>query len=302
MRWSSRRLLPLLLSTLSLVSANTEITNFAAPLRADAPALRGMGLGWPILTPRTQTRWTLPRAPLGTPLEDVCSESVSVRVRSTSANTNDSDPDSNAEKQGRCPYELWLVLDLPDGDDARYTLRLSWAASTPTDFALDVFDPLEAGALALAFRTPPTPIDGHVEENVPRTRRKYARIRAVDAGVRTPGPVWVPSLAALLGLGTVDSTTSAETSGPQTQNNGEATQHSVEATQAQAEPVEFILTLEPLLLGVLPASLLPFLITATAVLLALAAPGSVLARVQRGVEGLVREARRELEGEKGRRS
>jgi hypothetical protein len=113
--------------------------------------------------------------------------------------------------------------------------------------------------------------------------------------------VWVPSLAALLGLGTVDSTTSAETSGPQTQNNGEATQHSVEATQAQAEPVEFILTLEPLLLGVLPASLLPFLITATAVLLALAAPGSVLARVQRGVEGLVREARRELEGEKGKK-
>jgi hypothetical protein len=165
---------------------------------------------------------------------------------------------------------------------------------TPTDFALDVFDPLEAGALALAFRTPPTPIDGHVEKNVPRTRRKYARIRAVDAGVRTPGPVWVPSLAALLGMTRTLDASGSDTSGAGTQNNGEP-------TQAQAEPVEFILDLEPLLLGVLPASLLPFLLVATAVLLALAAPGSVLARVQRGVEGLVREARRELEGEKGKK-
>lgn len=172
------------------------------------------------------------------------------------------------------------------------TERTHTHTQTPTDFALDVLDPLEAGA----FFFPPVPapvpgvgiVDGHVEENVPRTRRKYARIRAVDAGVRTPGVVWVPSLAALLGM-----TRTPDTSG--SAENAEAT------TQTQVEPVEFILTLEPLLFGVLPASLLPFLLVATAVLLALAAPGSVLARVQRGVEGLVREARRELEGEKGKK-
>jgi hypothetical protein len=290
----------------------------------------------------------------------VCSESVSVRVRSTSANADDSDPSTpdskTAEEPQRCPYELWLALDLPDADDARYTLRLSWVASvrsffvfvfvfpspldlvlehlilthsyapplsyilsrilfavsfsdstterthtqTPTDFALDVFDPLEAGAFFLPLAPAPGVgiVDGHVEhieeKEGTRTRRKYARIRAVDAGVRTPGVVWVPSLAALLGMTRTLDASGSDTSGPQTQNNGEA-------TQAQAEPVEFILTLEPLLLGVLPASLLPFLLVATAVLLALAAPGSVLARVQRGVEGLVREARRELEGEKGKK-
>ncbi|KAF8204339.1 hypothetical protein K438DRAFT_1480679, partial [Mycena galopus ATCC 62051] len=99
-------------------------------------------------------KWALARAPHGTPLTVVCA--------------------SESESE-RCPYELWFALDTPDAY-ARWTLRLSWPGSTPTDFALDILDPRAAAALHLM---PP-------EVGAPTTTCKYARIRAVDAGVRTP--------------------------------------------------------------------------------------------------------------------
>ncbi|KAJ6486181.1 hypothetical protein C8R47DRAFT_979934 [Mycena vitilis] len=226
MRWSRRLLLLAAILAPHGALANTEIVNFGAPERTDALVLRGQA---PTLRPRTSTHWTLARAPLGTPPSAIC-------------------PSSPGEP---CPYEMWFALDLPETGAAgvyeRLTLRLSWAASTPTHFTLDVLDPRPAAAL---FLVPP-------EIGAPPTRRKYARVRAVDEGVRTPGPIF-------------------------------------------PEGVEFILTLEPLLLGALPASLLPFLLVAGAVLAAIAFPGGVLTRVQRYVEGLAQEARREVRETEGK--
>jgi hypothetical protein len=142
---------------------------------------------------------------------------------------------------------------------------------TPTDFTLDVLDPRAAAALLLI---PP-------EAGIalpPPTTRKYARIRAVDAGVRTPGAAWVPSVWRVL-----------EWIAPAASSDADAKEN-----DDAPEPVELHIALEPLLLGVLPAGLVPFLLVAAAVLGALLHPNGVLARVQRGVEGMVREARAEL--------
>ncbi|KAJ6541915.1 hypothetical protein B0H19DRAFT_1175173 [Mycena capillaripes] len=245
----------------ALVLANTEIANFAAAERTDAPVLRGQT--WPVLRPHTSTHWTLARAPLGTPLASVCAI----------PNANSTLGQDNTP----CPYELWLALDLPEDAEnvyERWTLRLSWPASTPTQFTLDILDPRAAAAL---FLVPP-------QIGAPTTRRKYARVRAVDEGVRTPGGGWRPSLAGIVrALNTT------------LRGGGEVENAEVEKEEEEEEKVEFILTLEPLLLGVLPASLRPFLLVAGAVLVLLAMPGGGLYYVQRGVEGLVGEARREIE-------
>ncbi|KAJ6518735.1 hypothetical protein C8R45DRAFT_807167 [Mycena sanguinolenta] len=217
-----RSLLLLLLAT--LIHGNTEITNFAASERTDAPLLRGRG--WPTLRPRSTTRWTLVRAAYGSPFNAVCASSA----------------ESESE---RCPYELWLALDTPS-TYGRWTLRISWPAYMPTDFELEVLDPRAAAALHLIPR----------EVGAPTTTRKYARIRGVDAGVRTPGTQWIPN-------------------------------------------VHFVLTLEPLIFGVLPESVVPFLLMVIVVVVALILPGGVLERIQNGVEGLVQEAKKEvLEGKK----
>ncbi|KAJ7741091.1 hypothetical protein B0H16DRAFT_1324081 [Mycena metata] len=194
----------------------------------------------PILHPRTATHWSLTPAPLGTPTAEVCPFPS---------------PDDPKLEPHACAHELWLALDLPDMLDASYTLRVSWPASSPTDFHISILDPRAAAAL---FLVPPA-------IGAPSTRRKYARIRAVDAGVRTPGG----------GLFTF----------PRLWGNT--------ADSTQDEQVHFVLTLEPLLLGVLPASLLPFLFVSLSVLLFLWVV--VLPRVQAGVGRLVVEARKELD-------
>ncbi|KAJ7805209.1 hypothetical protein B0H14DRAFT_2881358 [Mycena olivaceomarginata] len=258
-------LLLLLLAALPLphpARANTEIANFAASERTDAPLLRARG--WPALRPRSTTRWALARAPRGTPLVTVCAAVPA---------SAESDSESQSQSEVGCPYEHWFALDLPEAAaaHARWTLRLSWDASTPTDFTLDVLDPRAAAALLLI---PP-------EAGIalpPPTTRKYARIRAVDAGVRTPGAAWVPSAWRVL-----------QWIAPAASSDADAKEN-----DNAPEPVELHIALEPLLLGVLPAGLVPFLLVAAAVLGALLHPNGVLARVQRGVEGVVREARAEL--------
>ncbi|KAJ6520318.1 hypothetical protein C8R45DRAFT_56799 [Mycena sanguinolenta] len=246
-----RSLLLLLLAT--LIHGNTEITNFAASERTDVLLLRGRG--WPTLRPRSTTRWTLTRAPYGTPFSAVCASSA----------------ESESE---RCPYELWLALDTPS-TYGRWTLRISWPAYMPTDFELEVFDPRAAAALHLI---PP-------EVGAPTSTRKYARIRAVDAGVRTPGTRWIPNVYALLGR--------------VFQNGSLDLNADSYLEEAEDDEVHFILTLEPLILGVLPESVVPFLLVAIAVVVAIIHPGGVLERIQKGVEGLVKEAKKEiLEGKK----
>ncbi|KAJ7150192.1 hypothetical protein C8R46DRAFT_963424 [Mycena filopes] len=230
----------LLLSLVSRACANTEIHNFAASERTDAPLLRGQD--WPILQPRTATEWSLVLAPLGTPPAEVCPF--------PSANDPKLEPHA-------CPHELWLALELPDALDASYTLRVSWPASSPTDFYVSILDPRAAAAL---FLVPPA-------IGAPSTRRKYARIRAIDAGVRTPG--------------------GAVFTFPRLWNTED---------DVQDGQVRFVLTLEPLLLGVLPASLLPWLLVAVAILLLLSA--FVLPRVQDGLQRLVVQAKVEMDAEK----
>ncbi|KAJ7269262.1 hypothetical protein B0H12DRAFT_1094914 [Mycena haematopus] len=247
----------LLLLLAALAHANTEINNFAASERTDAPLLRARS--WPTLRPRSTTRWALARAPYGTPLSAVCASGTSP-------------PGSESESE-RCPHELWLALDTPD-TYGRWTLRLSWPASTPTDFRLDVLDPRAAAALHLI---PP-------EVGAPTTTRKYARIRAVDAGVRTPGALWTPNVYALFARAF--------------QNSSVVSYPDSDSEEDEDEKVHLILTLEPLLFGVLPETVVPVLLMAIAVVVLLIHPGGILEWVQKGVDGLVREARRELEGKK----
>ncbi|KAJ7508624.1 hypothetical protein B0H11DRAFT_1848258 [Mycena galericulata] len=244
MRYPTSRTLPAFVLNLALAltlspspaRANTEIINFPAPARPDSDAalLRSAAHAWPTLAPQSTTEWTLVPAPLGTPPSELCAP-VSVP----------------SGVEAPCAHELWVVLDLDSTEHAyaKYTLRLSWAASMPTDFYMDVLDPEEAAALAL---TPTPESKAKANAHAPLTRRKYARIRAVDAGVRTPR-------------------VSSSPPDPPAQ-------------------VDFHLTLEPLLLGVLPASLLPFLLVAGAVL---AAVGTALPAVLRFFAGLVEEVRRE---------
>ncbi|KAJ7103088.1 hypothetical protein B0H15DRAFT_810873 [Mycena belliarum] len=218
MHWPCSALLSLLPA---LVSANTEIINFAASLSPDAPQL--LTQSWQVLraAPRTTTDWTLAPAPLGTPHAAVCSSTP-------------------------CAHELWLVLE-PTAD-AKHTLRLSYAASSPTDFLIDVLDP---GAAAALLSLPPS---AAAHEKSVETHTKYARIRAVDTGVRTP-PFNITE---------------------------------------EAAPVAFVLVLEPLYGGVLPATVVPLLLFAVPVL-ALASM-VLLPRVQKHVDELVVEARKELAG------
>ncbi|KAF8918146.1 hypothetical protein CPB85DRAFT_1282691 [Mucidula mucida] len=72
----------------------------------------------------------------------------------------------NETVEGRDTGDLWLSLDTGGSWDAyvRFTLRISWAASYPTDFSISLYNP--PGALL--------------------ERVKYAHIQAVHSGVFTP--------------------------------------------------------------------------------------------------------------------
>ncbi|KAJ7654185.1 hypothetical protein B0H17DRAFT_388946 [Mycena rosella] len=275
-------LLPLLLLLLEPVRANTEIVNFAASLRPSSslpsplqlarestePAETRESKGMAVLHPaaRTLTPWALRPAPLGTAPADVCASSP-------------------------CAHELWLVLDLDSAEYEKYTLRLSYAASTPTDFFVDVLDPREAAAL---FARPPsgsgsgetlTESEWKSEsesgrQSQPQTRTKYARIRALDTGVRTPPSAYSAFLFPSRNSASAHNTTSFHSPSPHN------------ATAAKEADVPFLLALEPLYLGVLPATALPFLLLAAGVL---ALAGAALPHVLAYLEEIVGEARGEKE-------
>ncbi|CAK5264366.1 unnamed protein product [Mycena citricolor] len=202
-------LLPLLavLSCVIKSRGNTEIVNFHTDSRSDVPALPPS----PLLPAPSTANWVILPAQLGTPRSQICV-------------TQSTEP---------CPHELWYTLDL-DSSHSRYTLRISYAASFPTDFFIDILSPEEAAAVrglwSSTNNTSPSA----------ETRRRYARIRAVDTGVRTPQlvPFWPYSVW---------------------------TGH-VALSAAGTTSVPFTLTLEPLLLGALPAGLVPFLFVAAVVL------------------------------------
>ncbi|KAA1471637.1 hypothetical protein DENSPDRAFT_859058 [Dentipellis sp. KUC8613] len=207
--------------------ANTEIVNFAASLDEDISIPEAAS--WPVLHDNArETRADVLPAPLGSSPFEVCETALG----NTSLNVH-------------CEHEIWLILDLDDArwsDFSKYTLRISWPASSPADFLIDLYTPS-----TLASRLYPT---AHRSPSSTQTRRQYARIRLIDTGVRPPStqPHPVP-------------------------------------------PVPFIVRLEPLLLGVLPASVAPILAFLVSVI---GAAVMLLPHIQQRIEKAARPAREEI--------
>ncbi|KAF5368845.1 hypothetical protein D9758_002952 [Tetrapyrgos nigripes] len=238
-------LLPLILSALcfSLVSANTEIVNFDV---SDAvgrnlsfteewydialcPSLKPLHnlTRRPVFSPQeNEGRFDIVPAPLGTLMKHVCAG-----------------PEDLLSRTPQCPHEIWLKLDL-DQDRwisfSKFTLRISWPASSPADFSINIYNPEQ---VATRFQVSSTPNPSAPDRN---TRTKYARIRLVDTGVRTP------------------------------------MQHSFPPPPTIAR-VPFMVIVEPLYLGVIPASVLP---VGTVLAPLLAVLFFVVPRVNSYIEGL----------------
>ncbi|KII94249.1 hypothetical protein PLICRDRAFT_50230 [Plicaturopsis crispa FD-325 SS-3] len=188
--------------------ANTEIINFATVGDADQMEVRAYSSEWLKLSRhKNEGIWSIRPAPLETPWEAVCEPSS-----------------RTVDEVAPCPHELWVVLDL-DHEDwksySKFTLRVSWPASSPADFSLQVYSPEELWNRlnGSSVKTASQHGENAALGSSP-TRRKYARIRAVDIGVLTPSSTPSPPVGR----------------------------------------VPFIILLEPLYLGILPASVLPTLL------------------------------------------
>jgi len=122
---------------------------------------------WPVISPEEPEHvLSVMPAPLGTNMNDLCSGDWAMS----------------------CPHAVWLTLDLnrPSWlDYHKFTLRVSWAAFNPADFYLNVYSSLELHAY-LQRHNPSLVHDHHLEKMSSTTRRMFARIALIDAGVRTP--------------------------------------------------------------------------------------------------------------------
>lgn len=194
------------------VIANTEIINFLAAEERYVDFSSTTVDSWPILNYKNnQGHWNVDPAVLDTPLQQVC----------------ESETGTDSAHPFSCLHELWVALDLDDEkwmSYSKFTLRLSWPASSPADFLLEIYSP-QAISTRLSRLPHQSAIDDasittpHLSRTgLSTTRFKYARIRVVDTGVRTPTP---------------------------------------NLPVSAARPIPFVLVLEQLYFGVLPASLLP---------------------------------------------
>ncbi|THV04757.1 hypothetical protein K435DRAFT_648719 [Dendrothele bispora CBS 962.96] len=225
---------------LSPVSSNTEIVNFEVKPALDHDL--SFVEEWPMFSPRNnEKRFDVVPAPLGTPLRHVCAG-----------------PEDLLSKTPQCPHEIWFKLGLDqDGWDkfSKFTLRISWPASSPADFVIDVYDPQQVAA---RFQIPPVPASSSTTSDSGNTRLKYARIRLVDTGVRAPivsvNPVPFPS------------------------------------TTATAE-VPFIVIVEPLYFGAIPESVLPAGVIFAPLLASLV---FVMPKVNAYIDGMASATRKEL--------
>ncbi|KAG6817574.1 hypothetical protein H0H87_006951 [Tephrocybe sp. NHM501043] len=168
----------LLSFSLSLCAlANTDIVNFHVSEASNYAT--PFAKNWPIMN---DTSWEcinmVTPAPLGTPMEEVCT------------------PSDNAAPHPACPHEIWLALDLTRSwvKYSTFTLRISSSASTPTDFSIQIFDP-KSLSTHFGLPVPSTTLqESHSPPLVPKTSRlRYARIRLVDVGVPTPPPASHPA-------------------------------------------------------------------------------------------------------------
>jgi len=219
----------------AVVCANTEIVNFEA--RESHDIALPPELQWPTLHHgEAKKLWRLQPGPLGTHLEDVC--------------------ETAAYPAKTCPHELWLVLDLDDAKwraYSKFTLRISWPASSPADFAIAIYS---ADTLQTLFRSGNSSARQIIASPPSLARRQFARIRLVDTGIRTP------------------SSASSNTE------------------QAHPDPIPFIVLLEPLCFGVLPASVAGILMFLVALLSFTAV--AVVPVINRYISTAAEDARTEL--------
>ncbi|KAG2022538.1 hypothetical protein CC2G_000279 [Coprinopsis cinerea AmutBmut pab1-1] len=127
------------------------------------------------------------------------------------------------EHPSDCLKELWVALDLDSPEWAKYskfTLRLSWPASHPVDAYLKIYDPSDLAELP----RPGPPRRSRHRAPPTETRSKYARVQLISTAV------WNPELL-----------------------------RSNQTIVSDLTTVPIILTLEPLLFGVLPESIVPTL-------------------------------------------
>ncbi|KAH6911167.1 hypothetical protein BKA70DRAFT_54317 [Coprinopsis sp. MPI-PUGE-AT-0042] len=133
---------------------------------------------------------------------------------------------SPSEESKSCLKELWMILDIDSSPDweqySKFTLRLSWPASHPVDAYLKVFSPTDIASLPRPGppRRSRTRLQARSPPPTTHTRTKYARLQLLSTAV------WTPSALESNHTSILDS-------------------------------VPLILTLEPLLFGVLPESVLP---------------------------------------------
>ncbi|KAG8796714.1 hypothetical protein FRC12_005808 [Ceratobasidium sp. 428] len=163
-----------LITCAGIACGNTEIINFTS---LSSPAVdvetKLTGVSWEKLDVESGTRqFELTLAPYRQAWSNVCEAEI-------------------------CEHEVFVKLEL--GEDRtngfsilkqrpRYSLRISWPASTPVDFDVKAYTPAELHAL-LSSRSPGNSNDQSYSSSSPssgQTRVMYAHIRARDAGVRAP--------------------------------------------------------------------------------------------------------------------
>ncbi|KAL5533649.1 hypothetical protein ACEPAG_109 [Sanghuangporus baumii] len=261
-----RRAFLFLVVFVSFATGNTEIRNFEASTSRHGPqdsnlsqvtSLRSIIRSQlhaelhELNVTRNEQSFGVAPAPLGTPLQSVCESQSGVPGQ-------------------RCPNELWLELDLSSEEWVhydRFTIRLSWPAFYPTDFDIQLLYPGDLMAYMYSrFGVRDRSFEENnilSEENAPDpSRTMFARVRLVDTGVRPPLRSKPDELL------TPDY-----------------------ADQRTFDVVPFNIIVEPLLLGILPATVVPTIIFSIPLLVLawFAYPHAV-----RYLEDIASEAKKEL--------
>ncbi|KAI0082138.1 hypothetical protein K474DRAFT_1586354 [Panus rudis PR-1116 ss-1] len=173
-----------------VVNANTEVFNFRAEPGPDvALPFTSRWLSLDPIAPERSIQ--VHAAPIKADIQHVC----------------------DYQEFDRCPHDVWISLDLDHAEwtpFSAFTLRISWPASSPADFLIDLFTP----TTLLSFARNNS-FSGNLEHEsqssiASETRRRYARIRVTDAAVLTPtaqgrkfGPVSFVLLVEPLYLGVI---------------------------------------------------------------------------------------------------
>ncbi|KDQ62931.1 hypothetical protein JAAARDRAFT_28899 [Jaapia argillacea MUCL 33604] len=156
-------------------NANTEIVNFSVQLE-DNLAVPGV---WPSLHyGHSEEQWTGQPAPLQLTEQHICKPAHLFS------------PLGMIPGRTSCSHEIWTMLDLDQEtwrNFSKFTLRISYPASSPTEFSIKIFSPSE---LHNEISTPSSMYNStlKIPGSPSMTRRKYARIRLSHTGVSIGSP------------------------------------------------------------------------------------------------------------------